>query len=332
LTAALLTKPQVAPLLAPFGAWFLARSGFFTGVGVGAGKSAGVGKSAGGRVAALVHLARLGLVAAVTAVVLWLPFLAAGGPAHYLAALATYQSDVYSVLSLNAWNLWWLFQTVLADGALVGDNQGLIGPVTFRVAGYVLTAVLLLAVAAGVWRRPTADGLALGVAAAALAAFSFLTTMHERYAYAAVIFLVLLVERPVMRWLGLVLGVVFSLNLVASATVHDPVPILELGGINGIVGSLLMIGVTLALVMTLLRRANPGSRLGRRRARRGRRGARRGRWGAAARRRRIERGVTGPVDVVARGVDRDHARCRASDAVRMRRQLELRSRWVRSVA
>ena len=166
-----LTKPQVAPLVVPFAAWFLARIGWRSPASLG-------------------RLAILALVALATTAVLWLPFLAAGGPRELPPRIfATYQNGPYSVLSLNAWNLWWLNQELFAGGTLVGDNQSFLGPLTFRLAGFGLTALLLLLLGYGVYRRPTAQVLALGLAAAALVAFAFLTTMHERYAYAAVVFL-----------------------------------------------------------------------------------------------------------------------------------------------
>ncbi len=100
-------------------------------------------------------------------------------------------------------------------------------------------------------------GIALALAAAALVAFSFLTTMHERYAYAAVVFLAVLVEDRRARWLGLALGVVFTLNLVAAASKLYLGGILSVTGPNGIAGSILMLAITLALVLEVLRAARP---------------------------------------------------------------------------
>ena len=40
--------------------------------------------------------------------------------------------------------------------------------------------------------------------------------MHERYAYGALVFLMLLVPDVRMRWLGVAFGVVFTLNLLAA--------------------------------------------------------------------------------------------------------------------
>ena len=54
-----------------------------------------------------------------------------------------------------------------------------------------LPASLSIVVFIGVYRRPTAEQLALGLATITLVAFVSLTTMHERYAYPAFVFLLL---------------------------------------------------------------------------------------------------------------------------------------------
>ncbi|MBI2781913.1 MAG: hypothetical protein HYX55_08985 [Chloroflexi bacterium] len=228
LTIALMTKPQVAPLLIPFAGWFIARS-------------------------SLVGLIRLAVVGAAVTLVLWLPFVAAGGPAKYLTGLAQFQDDFYAILSLYAWNFWWIVQELLGHGSLVNDNQAFVGPLTFRVIGYLVTGLLLLAIGYGVWRRPTARTLALALGAAALVAFAFLTTMHERYGYAAMVFLALLVDDRRVRWVALAVGVVTSLNLFASATFAGyQGPEVAIGGLVGIAGSLATVVLALVLVLEVL--------------------------------------------------------------------------------
>ena len=46
------------------------------------------------------------------------------GPANYLGNLATYQNEIFNVLSLRAWNVWWLLQE--AAGAVSSS------PMTWR--------------------------------------------------------------------------------------------------------------------------------------------------------------------------------------------------------
>ena len=54
------------------------------------------------------------------------------------------------------------------------------------------------------------------IAGATLVAFCFLTAMHERYSYGALVFLMLLLPDRRMRWLGLGFGIVFTLNVLAA--------------------------------------------------------------------------------------------------------------------
>ena len=161
--AALMTKPQALPFLLPFAAWFWATGGCREIV----------------RAAAAIGLAVI--------VVLWLPFIPAGGPADYLTTLAEYQSDIFPILSLRAWNLWWLVQEVAAGGEFVADDVAFLGPLTLRHVGYVITGVLSVLVAIAIVRDPRPRTLILGLAASTWSRSAFLTQMHERYAYGALV-------------------------------------------------------------------------------------------------------------------------------------------------
>ncbi len=225
---ALMTKPQALPFVLPFAAWFWARGGL-----------------RGVLVAGAVGLA--------TIVVLWLPFLAADGPRRYLQNLAYYQQEIFPFMSLRAWNLWWIVQEWLAPGRFVHDQTALIGPLTARYIGYGLTFGMSLLIALRVARDPRPRTLILGLAAATLVSFSFLTSMHERYVYGAVIFLLLLVPERRFRWLSLALGVVFVLNLLAAVPPTPEVgPILSIGGPLGIAGSLAVLAITGVVLILLL--------------------------------------------------------------------------------
>lgn len=233
---ALMTKPQVLPLLVPFAAWFWATGGWR-------------------------GFARAALIGVAVIVGLWLLFIPAGGPADYLKNLADYQGQTYNILSLRAWNLWWLVQSVFAGGGFVADDVAFLGPLTLRHMGFLVTGLLELLVAAAVLRDPRPRTLILGLAASALVAFCFLTSMHERYAYGAVVFLMLLVFEARVRWLGVAFGVVFTLNLLAAV---PPTPeigsLVPIGGVLGIVGSVAMLaicGVALGLVSMAGRSASP---------------------------------------------------------------------------
>jgi len=228
LAVALMTKPQALPFLVPFAAWFVARDGW-----LGAVKAA--------------------IVGATVIVVLWAPFLGAGGPAGYARNLAEYQGDIFAILSIRAWNLWWLVQELLAGGNFVSDQGAALGPLTLRHVGYLVAGVLEVVVFLAVLRSPTRRTLALGLAAAVLVAFMFLTTMHERYAYGALVFLALLIpeRRFLVTWI--VFGVAFTLNLLAAV---PPTPrigeLVPVQGPLGIAGSVAMLAVTIVVLHALL--------------------------------------------------------------------------------
>ena len=229
LAMAVMSKPQALPFVVPFGAWFLARDGF-----------AGALRAA--------------VVGAVVVLALWLPFIPAGGVQGYARNLAVYQGDVFAILSLRAWNVWWLVQELLAGGSFVADTGRVAGPITLRHVGYGLAVIGELVVFALVYRARTPRALALGVAASALVAFCLLTSMHERYAFAALAFLPL--AFPARRALALTaaFGVTFTLNLLAAI---PPTPqigaALPVGGLLGVAGSVAMLAI-LAATLVLLHR------------------------------------------------------------------------------
>ena len=229
LAVAVMTKPQAVPFLVPFTAWFAARYG-------------------------VVGSIRFAIVGLVTIAIVWLPFVPFGGPLSYLGNLREYQNEIFAVLSLRAWNPWWLFQTAYAGGEFIADSAAVAGPITLRVVGLSVTALLEAAIFAGVYRHPTPRSLALGVASSSLVAFTALTTMHERYAFPALVFLALwLPERPV-RWTWVAFSIVFVANLLAANPPNDVVRSwLPIGGLVGIVGSIAMTAVTVVTLALLLR-------------------------------------------------------------------------------
>ena len=191
IAVSVMTKPQALPLLVPFAAWFWGTGGWR-------------------------GIARAGLIGSATIVILWLPFIPANGPLNYLGNLSYYQSEAYAFLSLWAWNLWWLVQEVMGGGYYVPDNITFVGPFTVRHVGLLITGILEAAVALAVIRDPRPRTLVLALITSVLVAFSFLTTMHERYDLAAVILLLLLLPERRFRWISLVLGVVVTLNVLAT--------------------------------------------------------------------------------------------------------------------
>lgn len=232
---AAMTKPQALPFLVPFAAYALGRYG-------------------------LRRTAVFGIVAGGVAALVWLPFLADGGPSRYLGNLGHYQDGPFAVLSLRAWNAWWLVQEPATGGDFLADTGRLIGALTPRLLGYALAGLGELAVFLAVLRRPTRDGLLLGLAASVLVAFCLLTTMHERYSYAAVIFLAGATSGRLRAAAWAVLAVAATANLIAAIPPSTvPGSLIPLGGLVGIVGSLSVLGASAGVLLLLRPRARSSS-------------------------------------------------------------------------
>ena len=222
---ALMTKPQAVAFLVPFGAWFWATGGWR-------------------------GVARAGAIGVVVSAVLWLPFVPSGGPAGYLRNLGIYQNEIFNVLSLRAWNPWWLLQEA-AGGGFIRDDIAFIGPITLRHVGYAVTGVLSVVIALGVLRDPRPRTLVLAVTASVLVVFTWMTQMHERYAFAALPVLLLLAPEARPRWLWVALAITFTLNLVAAVPASPELgALLPVNGLLGLLGCLVMsilpIGVLLS--------------------------------------------------------------------------------------
>ena len=243
LALAVMTKPQALPFLLPFAAWFWTHGGWR-------------------------EIARTAAIGLAVIVVVWLPFVAAGGPADYLSNLAVYQNEIFPILSLQAWNIWWLVQIAAVGASYTPDTAAILGPITFRHIGFVITGLLSLVVAVLILRDPRPRTFILGLAASTLIWFGFLTQMHERYAYGALIFLLLLIPERRIAWLYLAFGVVFTLDLLSAA---PPAPAfaewLPFGGVVSIIGSFVMIGITFLVLTWMTSRtgeesAGPDHRVG----------------------------------------------------------------------
>jgi Gpi18-like mannosyltransferase len=230
---ALMTKPQALFLAVPFVAWVLARWHVRRGVGV-------------------VLLASL--VAAGT----WLPFVPSGGISDYLRDVGSLQNSLFALLSVQAWNLWWLIQGAVGGDSFVSDSTVILGPLTPRIVGLIMTFVAEALIALAMIRKPTKDRLLLGLAATTLVSFCLMTTMHERYAYASLVFLAPLLARPAVRVAWAMLAVTVTLNIVAAAPPNQqPGSLVPLHGPVGTAGSVTMIVATI-MVLTLLIRDGSG--------------------------------------------------------------------------
>jgi len=220
IAVSLMTKPQAIAFVIPFAAWFWATGGWR-------------------------GVMRAGVLGAVTVAVLWIPFLPTG-PLGYLRNLGFYQNEEFNVLSLRAWNPWWILQVVAAGGDFVRDDVAIIGSLTLRHVGYLVTAVLSVLIGLAIVRDARPRTFVLGVVASVLAIFTWMTQMHERYAYAALIVVLLLIPDRAVRWMAAVLGVVFTLNLISAVPATPALQAaLPVDGALGIAGSILMTGVSI---------------------------------------------------------------------------------------
>ncbi len=235
LALALGTKPQALPFIVPLAAFALARLG---------------SRRAGVPIAA----------AAVAFAVLWLPFIPDGGPAAYLATIGSLQGDELAVLSLRAWNPWWIIQSTAVGNAFLTDSTPVLGPLTPRHIGYLAAGLGMAGVFVLLQRAATPRNLLLGLAAAVLLAFCLLTTMHERYSFAAVVFLAALLadRRLVIAWV--ILAATVSLNLFAARPPTGlPGSWIPIDGPLGIAGSAVITSVAVVSLLLLRRGAEPAA-------------------------------------------------------------------------
>jgi hypothetical protein len=91
----------------------------------------------------------------------------------------------------------------------------------------------------------------LGLAAATLAAFCLMTSMHERYAFATLIFLAPLLDRRPVQVAWGSLAVAVSFNVFAGAPPDQIGPIIPIAGPIGTAGSVAMI-LSAVIVFVLL--------------------------------------------------------------------------------
>lgn len=210
---ALMTKPQALPLVLPLAAWLMATTGWRGAL-------------------------RATLISGATIVALWLPFLPFGGLTAYVSSLRGYEDFQYNVISLRAWNPWWLAQLTIPEPDFVSDAVRLAGPITLRWVGVALAAILLLIIWLRIARHPTAESLLWGTAAAALGTFITLTTMHERYSYPALVFLPLLWPNRLALWTWGALLVAVTANVVAAVPPEGgPGALVPLFGPVGAIGA-----------------------------------------------------------------------------------------------
>lgn len=112
------------------------------------------------------------------------------------------------------------------------------GPLTPRPLGIALTGIAGVAVLIAVARTPSADRLFVGLATMTLPAFELMTSMHERYDYAALVFIGPLLGRRSIQVAWSALTIAIGANIVAASPPVAIGPLLPLSGSFGIPGSL----------------------------------------------------------------------------------------------
>ena len=92
----------------------------------------------------------------------------------------------------------------------------------------------------------------LGVVASVLTIFTWMTQMHERYAYAALAVVLLLIPDRAIRWFAAILAVVFTLNLFAAVPATPAIEaVLPVAGVLGIVGSIAILALSVLSLVWL---------------------------------------------------------------------------------
>jgi dolichyl-phosphate-mannose-protein mannosyltransferase len=227
LAVGLMTKPQAAFFVVPIVAWLLGAWGWRA-------------------------TARFGVVGLAAVAVLWLPFVPAGGIQAYAHNLEAYGNQTFPIASLRAWNAWWIMQEA-SGGQFLADTASLFGPISGRLMAFALAGLAELVVFLAVLQNSTKRNLSLGVAASVLVCFSLLTAMHERYAFGALVFLTFGLPERRIRAIWLAFSVVFMANLLSATPASTAIAqVLPEGGPISVVGSLVILGITVATLWALV--------------------------------------------------------------------------------
>jgi hypothetical protein len=126
-----------------------------------------------------------GIVSAMLIVAATPIVLAGQGPGLYQAAAGSVGR--FPVVTNRAYNLWYL----VAQDRPVSDVASHVGALSYRSIGLLLVGAVALLVMLAIWRRPDVLMRAKGAAVLALAFFVLPTQIHERYAFFALPFLLL---------------------------------------------------------------------------------------------------------------------------------------------
>ena len=152
---------------------------------------------------------------------------AAGGAGRSVAKAYTGAAGYYDALSVDAYNGWellYLYRThVRHEHPRLAriDSRPLAGPITPKRVGLAAFAAYTGWVLLGLYRRPTADGLAWAVGLTALAFYVLPTEVHERYGVPAAAVLAVVVARPGGRGPFLAVSAVMLVNQAVALLVQE---------------------------------------------------------------------------------------------------------------
>jgi hypothetical protein len=175
--------------------------------------------------------ARLALAMAVALAVVGLlasPYVVAGAGPHVLRAY-TRAVDYYPLRSVDAYNGWYLldrFDTEVrglpAEQARL-DSQGMLGPLTFRSAGFLALAAYTALLLVPLVRRPRPQSFVFAAALGFFGFFMLSTQMHERYLVpaAALLGLSAASSRMLPTWAGVSLTASLNQALELARAVLD---------------------------------------------------------------------------------------------------------------
>ncbi len=138
-----------------------------------------------------------------------------------LAFVANVQHSFSPHANINALNLWWLATQL--HGANLVPSAPMLGPLTPNLVGWGLFAACGVLVALGIWRDGEPRTLWLGAAVLALAFFVFTTQQHERYAYPALLLLLVaaVYRNRTIIWYALA-SLLMLLQLVIAIALDSP--------------------------------------------------------------------------------------------------------------
>jgi Gpi18-like mannosyltransferase len=181
-----------------------------------------------------------------------LPFIVSGNWPTVIS-LITRNADWFPVLSLRAFNLWWLYSQ--GQGLTVSDKILVIGTLNAKLAGLILFSLAYALPTLLVLLKPNFKNLLVGLILATFAFFLFPTQGHDRYLLPTLILLLLSLHfsrqklfKQLFGWLSLTTILNLNLSMLAEYP-QSGLPIVSWFNFPSL--SLIISGVNLGLFLIL---------------------------------------------------------------------------------